>query len=182
MYNSLKTETCKKCKNVIAEPKELIKITKNSEKQDMTRKKEISQEKQILITEITSTLPIVALLVVGIYLLYLKTIGIEVSEWLFFNYTLFTLVVGFIFSLTLNEVLLKVYGGEFKFKRLVFRWTLMTSYFSLLYGMSLFLSILLPWATAFWQFFFGTLLATAIFLSIVWKSRPLFGRLDQGKW
>lgn len=28
MYEPLKTETCKKCKRVIAEPKELIKITK----------------------------------------------------------------------------------------------------------------------------------------------------------
>jgi hypothetical protein len=28
MYEPLKTETCKKCKSVIAEPKELIKIVK----------------------------------------------------------------------------------------------------------------------------------------------------------
>jgi len=30
MYEPLKTETCKKCKNVIAEPKELIGITKSN--------------------------------------------------------------------------------------------------------------------------------------------------------
>jgi RNase P subunit RPR2 len=30
MYKPLKVETCKKCKSVIAEPKEIIKITKGN--------------------------------------------------------------------------------------------------------------------------------------------------------
>jgi RNase P subunit RPR2 len=32
MYKPLKTETCKKCKSVIAEPKELIRIVKHGKK------------------------------------------------------------------------------------------------------------------------------------------------------
>jgi len=31
MYEPLKIETCKKCKNVIAEPKELVRIVKSEE-------------------------------------------------------------------------------------------------------------------------------------------------------
>jgi len=148
----------------------------------VTDKKQISREKQVRITEITSTLLLVALLIFWIYLGYLKAAGVEVSEWFFFSSTIVIAIIGFFISLTLNEALAKVYGGEFKVKRLVFRWTLIASYFSLIYGVSLLLSILLPWVTTFWQFFVGTLAATAIFLTIVLKARRLFGRLDQGKW
>jgi len=144
-------------------------------------KKQISQEKQMRILVITSTLPFVALLVVGIYFLYLKTIGIEISEWLFISYIIFVGIVGFILSFTVNELLLKACGGEFKFKRLVFRWVLAVSYFSLIYGISFFLSFVLPWATAFWEFFTGALAATAVFLIIALKLRGLFRRLYQGE-
>jgi hypothetical protein len=144
--------------------------------------KQLSPEKQMRITEVSATLPIVVLFVYIFYLLYLKTIGVEVSEWSFFSFGVVILIAGFIVCLGLNEVLLKVYGGEFNLKRLVFRWALMTSYFSLIYGVSLLLSILLPWATAFWQFFAGTLAATAIFVALVLKNKGLLGRLDKGKW
>lgn len=148
----------------------------------MTSKKEPSQEKQTRTMEISLTLPIVALFAVGFYFLYLKTIGIEITEWFFLSALLLVLSGSSIICLALNEILLKTYGGQFKFKRLVFRWALMTSYFSLIYGVSLLLSILLPWVTAFWQFFAGTLVATAIFVTAVLKAKGLLGRLDKGEW
>jgi hypothetical protein len=78
----------------------------------MADKKQISQEKQIRITEITLTLPIVTLFVIGIYLGYLKTIGMEISEWLLFIYIILIGIVGFIVSLALNEFLIKIFGGD----------------------------------------------------------------------
>jgi len=148
----------------------------------MTDKKEPSQEKQIRIMEISLTLPLVALFTFAFYFLYLKTIGIEISECFFLSSLLLVISTGFIVCLALNEVLQKLYGGQFKFKRLVFRWVLLTSYFSLIYGAYICLSILFPWVTTFWQFFWGTLMATAIYVTIILKSKQLFSRLDRGEW
>jgi len=148
----------------------------------MTEKKQLSQKKQMRLLNISLTLPIVALFVYVFYVLYLREIGVQISEFDLISCIILIAIIGFISGLTLYEVLLRAYDGEFKFKRLVFRWTLMTSYFSLIYGFFLLFSVLFSWADTFWQFFAGTLLATAIFVSIVWKSKPLFGRLDQGKW
>jgi hypothetical protein len=148
----------------------------------MSDKGRFSKEKQVHAPRITMAIPLAVLFIVAIYLGYLKIIGAEISEWSFFSYCIVVIIVSFIVYLAVNEVLLKMYGGEFKLSRLVFRCALMTSYFSLIYGVSIFLSVLFPWGAVFWQFFFGTLVATAIFLSITWKSRHLFGRLDQGKW
>jgi hypothetical protein len=148
----------------------------------MTDKNQLSREKQMRITEISLTVPIVALFATGLYLLYLKTVGVDISDWFFFSSLLVVIVGGFIVRLGLNEVLLKMYGGEFKFKRLVFRWVLMASYFSLLSLASLCFALVFPWETTFWQSFSGALVATAIFVRILLKTRGLFGRLDKGKW
>jgi hypothetical protein len=148
----------------------------------MADKKQLSQEKQIRAPHITMAIPLAALFLVTIYLGYLKVTGVEISEWFTVNVVIVVNIVTFPIYLALSEVLVKVYGGQFKFKRLVFRCVLTTSYFALIYGVSLFLSVLFPWATTFWQFLAGTLMATAIFLTIVLKARSLFGRLDQGNW
>jgi hypothetical protein len=148
----------------------------------MTEKRQPSQEKQMRLLHISMILPMGAFFAYVFYVVYLLEIGVQISELDLFTHGILIAIIGFIIGLTLYEILLKVYGGEFKFKRLVFRWTLMTSYFSLIYGTFLLFSVLFPWITTFWQWDFGTLTATAIFLIIVWKSRPLLGRLDQGKW
>jgi hypothetical protein len=148
----------------------------------MTDKKELPQEKQIRIMEISLTLPLVAIFAVAFYLGYLKIIGVEISEWSFLSSLLLIAIGGFIVCLALNEVLQKIYGGQFKLKRLVFRWTLLTSYFSLIYGAFFCISIILPWTTTYWQFFLGTIIATGIFVILILKGRPLFNKLDKGEW
>jgi len=148
----------------------------------MTDKKELSKEKEIHLMEISFAPAFVAFFIAIFCLLYLKTIGVELSDWFFFSSLILVAIGGFIVSLALNEVLQKMYGGRFKFKRLVFRWVLLTSYFSLIYGAFFCLSLAFPWAETYWQFFFGSLIATAIFITIILKSRQLFSRLDKGDW
>jgi hypothetical protein len=145
-------------------------------------KKELSKEKEILAMEISLTPIFIAFFITVFYLLYLDTIGVELSDQFFISSLIFVAIGSSIVCMALNEVLLKMYGGQFKFKRLVFRWILLTSYLSLVYGTYLCSSLLFPWATLFWLFFFGALPATVIFVAIALKARHLFSRLDKGEW
>lgn len=145
-------------------------------------KDEIITEKQIRIMAISMTPILVAPFAVGFYFLYLKTMGLEVPLWVLLNYSLLAIAVSSIISLTLNDVLLRLSGERFRFRRLVFRWTLLTSYYFLVWATSFGLTVFFPWAGALFQFLFGVLVATAIFLIIALRLRHLFGRLDKGEW
>jgi len=143
---------------------------------------EIPKEKQIRAMEISMTPALVTPFAIIFYFLYLKTMGVEVPAWVLANYLLFGLSVSLVVCLTLNEALLRVSGGRFKFRRLVFRWTLLTSYFFLIWVVFFFLTMLFPWAETFFQYFFGMLIGTAIFVIIILRFRHLFSTLDKGEW
>ena len=115
------------------------------------------------------------------YFLYLKGMGIEVPVFVFFNYVLLAIATSMVVCLTLNEVLLKLNGGKFKLRRLLFRWTLPTLYVFLVWAVSFVLTMLFPSAEVF-QFLFGALIATVLFVVVILRLRHLFDRLDKGEW
>ena len=142
-------------------------------------KKRLSKEKETRLLEV-SLIPVFAVpLIVLFYFLYLDTVGVDISVLDFFNSMLIVLPISFIVCLTFHELLLKMYGGQFKFKRLLFRLLLATSYFMLCEGAYLCLSTLFPWATVYYQFFFGGLIATGIYVIIILKSRHHFPKFDK---
>ncbi len=142
---------------------------------------DVPREKQIRIMEISMTPVLAVPFVVLFYFLYLKETGIEMPVFVFINYILLAIATSMVVCLALNEVLLKLSGGKFRFRRLVFRWTLLTSYFFLVWGVSFFLAVLFPSAQTF-QFLFGALIATLLFMIAVLKLRHLFDRFDKGEW
>jgi hypothetical protein len=148
----------------------------------MTAKQDISKEKEIRIMEISLTPAFISLFGVGFYFLYLKTIGTEVSDWFFLSSMVSVVFGSLAICLALNELLLRTYGGHSRFKRLLFRWSLMALFFSLLTGTFFSLSALLPSVDIFFRFLYGALLVTVIFAAIVIRFRHLFNRLDKGEW
>jgi hypothetical protein len=149
---------------------------------DMTEDEAL--KKQVRVMEISMTPAFVAVFAFIFYFLYLKTIGIEISTAFMITVLLFmVLPVATIACLTLNECLLRVlYHERFNIKRLVFRCTLPIMYVSLLWVTSLLTSVILPRVEVFFQFFFGVLLATAVFVLVLLRFRHLFSRLDKGEW
>jgi hypothetical protein len=146
-------------------------------------KTEPSQEKQIHIMEISLIPVFIAFFVTVFYPFYLRTVGVELSDQYLIS-SLFSIAIGsLIVCLALNEALRKIYGGQqFKFKRLVFRWILLTSYLSLVYVAYLGLSLLFPQTTLFWQFLWAALPITVIFVLMALRARHLFSRLDTNEW
>jgi len=157
-------------------PRTNLKVSK------VASKKEISKEKEIRIIEISLTPVFIALFISGFYLLHLKTIGVVVSDWFFLSSIISVIFGSLVVCLAFNELLLKTYGGQFKFKRLLFRWILIGINFSLLMGAYFSLSTLFPKATMFYHFLFSGLIDTIIFVIIIIKFRHLFSRLDNGEW
>jgi hypothetical protein len=145
--------------------------------------KDETLERQVRIMKFSMTPVIIAIFVIGLYFLYLKTIGIEISTRLFFTFVILVTFLSTVACLTLNEALLKIlYDERFNFKRLAFRWMLPTMYCSLVWIASVLMSLTIPFVETFFQLFFGTLLATAIFVIIILRFRHLFGTLDKGEW
>jgi hypothetical protein len=145
-------------------------------------KKELSKEKEIRILEFSSTPTFVVLFILLFYFLYLKTIGVDLSESSLMGYLFSAIFASLAVCFALNEFLLKVYEGRFKFKRLLFRWMLIALFALPLSGAYLFLSILFPWASTYHQMLFGGLIATGIFVTVILKCRNLFNKLDTGEW
>jgi hypothetical protein len=144
---------------------------------------ETSMDKQIRVMKISMIPLFVAVFATGFYFLYLETIGIEISTWLFFTSIVWVTFLGAVICLTLNEAILKIWCSErFNFKRLVFRWMIPTMYCSLIWVASVLMSLIIPFVETFFQLFFGTLLATAIFVIIILRFRHLFSQLDKGDW
>jgi hypothetical protein len=142
----------------------------------MTQKK-LSKEKETRLLEISLTPVFVAFFIVMISLLYLE---VEIS--LYAIYLLSVLFGGFFVCLALNEVLQKIYGGQFKFKRLFFRWMLIGLFLVPFVGVYFCLLAFLPWSPIFFQFLFSGLIATGIFMLIIYRFRHLFNKLDTGEW
>jgi hypothetical protein len=145
-------------------------------------KKELSKEKEIRILEISLTPAFVALFSLVIYLFYIGTTGTELSDWFLLSSIISVIFGSLVVCLGLNELLLKIYGGKFKFKRLLFRWMLIGINFALLMSAYLSLSTFFPQATTFYHFLFSGLIDTGIFMLIIYKFGPLFNRLDTGEW
>jgi len=146
----------------------------------MTSKKELSKEKEIRLLEISLTPAFVALFSVVIYLFYIETTGTELSDMFLLSSIISVIFGSLVVCLGLNELLLKIYGGQFKFKRLLFRWMLIGINFALLMGTYLSLSTLFPQATTFYHFLFSGLIDTVTFMAIILRFRGLFDRLDKG--
>jgi hypothetical protein len=145
--------------------------------------KESSMDKQIRVMKISMTPALVVVFVLIFYFLYLETIGIEIPTRFFFDSLLLTNLASVIACLTLNEALLKIlYNERFNFKRLAFRWIIPIIYCSLIWIASILMSLTIPFVEMFFQLFFGTLVATAIFVLIILRLRHLFSRLDKGEW
>jgi len=145
--------------------------------------KETSMDKQIRVMKISLTPAFAVVFVLIFYFLYLKTMGIEMPTRFFFDSLLLTNLASVIACLTLNEALLKILCDKrFNFKRLAFRWIIPTMYCSLIWIASVLMSMTIPFVEIFFQLFFGTLLATAIFVIIILRFRHLFSTLDKGEW
>jgi len=142
---------------------------------------QVQRERELRITAIAMTPVLAAPFVVLFYFLYLKEMGIEVQQSTYANYGVLALAIGSVVGLTLNEVFLKLNGGKFKLRRLVFRWTLLISYLFLLWTAYFLLTLLFPWVETIFQFMWGMLAATAIFVTMIVKLRHLFNRLDKGE-
>ena len=140
-------------------------------------------DKQIRVMKISMTPAFVVVFVLIFYFLYLETIGIEIPTRFFFDSLLLTNLASVIACLTLNEVLLKILCDKrFNSKRLAFRWIIPTMYCSLVWIASILMSFAIPFVETFFQLFFGTLLATAIFVIVILRFRHLFSTLDKGEW
>jgi len=145
-------------------------------------KKEISKEKEIRILEISFTPGFVALLSWIMYLFYIGTTGTELSDW-FLTSSIISVIFGsVVVCLGLNELLLKMYGGQPKFKRLLFRWMLMGINFALLTSAYLALTTIFPSAADSYRFLFSGLIDTGIFMLIIYRFKNLFNKLDTGEW
>jgi hypothetical protein len=145
----------------------------------MSEKEELSREKQIRLMEISFTPAFVLLLATVLYLGYLRATGTEVSDFFFWNSLLSVILISLAASLTLNEVLVKKNGGKFRIRRLVFRWIMMASYFVLFLAIyTVFSTLLQPMEVAVAPIF-SLLLASGIYVVVLYKGRRLFGRLDR---
>jgi hypothetical protein len=142
---------------------------------------EASMDKQIRVIKFSMIPGFIAVFVTGFYFLYLKTIGVEVSGWFYFDTMLLVILLTSVACLILNEALLKIlYGESLRFKRLIFRCAVIAMYVFLVWAASSFVSIVFSQIGLLFQFLFGALLATAIFVIIILRFRRLFNRLDRG--
>jgi hypothetical protein len=142
---------------------------------------EAPMDRQIRVIKFSMIPGFVAVFVTGFYFLYLKTIGVEVSGWFYFDTMLLVILLASAACLILNEALLKMlYGESPRFKRLVFRCAIIAMYVFLVWVASSFMSIVFSQIELLLQFLFGALLATTIFVIIILRLRHLFNRLDKG--